>query len=63
MTIAQLIVWTSGAADLGTARKDSPEDDPSWHLYGLISESQLPGCLDDLSKYLLQTTETPAPVH
>ena len=27
--IGQLIVWTSGAADLGTARKDSPEDDPS----------------------------------
>ena len=51
--IAQLIVWTSGEADLGTSSKDSPEDDPSWHLYGIISESQLPGCLDDLTKYLL----------
>jgi hypothetical protein len=51
--IAQLIVWTSGAADLGTARKDAPEDDPSWHLYGIISESQLPGCLDDLTRYLV----------
>ena len=53
MKIAQLVVWTSGAADLGTARKDSPQDDPSWHLYGIISESQLLGCLDDLSEYLL----------
>jgi hypothetical protein len=50
--IAQLIVWTSGSADLGTARMDSP-DDPLWHLYGIISESQLPGCLDDLTEFLL----------
>jgi hypothetical protein len=51
--IAQLVVWTSGAADLGTAREDLPQDDPSWHLYGIISESELPGCVGDLSKYLL----------
>ena len=59
--IGQLIVWTSGAADLGTARKDSPENDPSWHLYGIISETQLPGCFDDLTKYLLTEDWEPCP--
>ncbi len=51
--IAELQVWTSGAADLGTARLDVPNTDPAWHLYGIISETNLPDCLDDLTDYLL----------
>jgi hypothetical protein len=49
--LSELIVWTSGEADLGTARKDS-SDDPAWRIYGIISESDLDRCLDDLAEFL-----------
>ena len=51
-SMAQLIVWTSGEADLiwGYALEDS---DPETDHYELTSEIGLIGCLDDLTGHLL----------
>jgi hypothetical protein len=50
--MAQPIVGTSGKAELLTIRWDPP-DFPTARHYEIISEIGWPGCLDDLTEYLL----------
>ena len=50
--VAELVVWKGGRAVLETARLDST-DDPSVHIFRIVSEIGLRGCLDDLTKYVL----------
>jgi hypothetical protein len=51
--LAELVVWTSGEADLTTFRRDlDPSDCPSVRHYE-ITETDLPSTLDDLTDYLL----------
>jgi hypothetical protein len=52
-TLAELVVWTSGEADLTTFRRDLDRSDhPSVRHYE-ITEAELPRCLDDLTEYLV----------
>jgi hypothetical protein len=51
-SIAQLVVWTSGEADLSWCAKDT-RDAPLVDTYELTSEIGLLGCLDDLTAHLL----------
>jgi hypothetical protein len=51
--VGQLTVWSNESADLGIARMGFPEDDPVWHLYGLLAENELAGSLDDQTEQLL----------
>ena len=50
--LVQLIVWTSGEADLSTASRDS-DDPPVVEHYEITSEVGLLECLDDVTMYLL----------
>jgi hypothetical protein len=51
--LAELVVWSSGEADLTTFRRDlDPSDYPSVR-HDEITEADLPRCLDDLTEYLV----------
>ena len=52
--IAELIVWTTGEAELLTAPLDlAPSDWPPARHYEITSEMELSGCLAELTEYLL----------
>ena len=51
--LAELVVWTSGEAELTTFSRDlDPSEYPSVRHYEL-TETELSGCLDDMAEYLL----------